>query len=431
MKSTFLFLATILIVTACKSGAEKKQTLRNESERSQNVIQPIKGLEIEPTVYEVIADIASKVELPNGGSLEIPASAFVNADGKLVKGEVNVEWAEFHSLTDIMLSGIPMKYDSAGVSYNFVSGGMFTINARQNGEELDLAKGKEITVNLVSTDDTPCYNFYELNEETGDWNYETTAVGKPVAPQKVKIEKQTPTLKTTLIDCEVDYSQFKELENKNIVAWSTQEDLSDAELNVIEKQVSLLTLQKDEEGFYLNFKRQKGGKKLRVEPYLLEQAESKSETLKSELKKDLVEVRIAFQSRSNGSFERSMEIGSLGTYNWDCIHRVLDAQPIVANFKFNQDIENQDATKVYYICSEDNLIVQCNSKKEYSFFYSPSKKNVLVAIAPNQEVFILDNAGFDQLRADRTKKEHTFHLKSTGMIAENGFDVEELVKNVL
>ncbi len=435
MKSTTLLIAAAILLGGCKSSSNDNiSTIDKSAESTNSVIQPIAGLGIKPTVYTVISENGAEIKLPNGGKITIPKGAFANKDGNTVSGTVDLEWQEFHSLTDIMLSGIPMKYDSAGVEFNLVSGGMFTINANKNGEKLFLKDGKEIDVNLVSTDDTPCYNFYELDDKTGDWKYETTAEGTPVVSE-VETKKEVPNTKTTLIDCEVEYSQFPELKDKNIVAWSTKEELSLEELRTIKNQVALLTLQKDDEGFYLNFKRNKEGTKLRVTPYLLEEAAAKSKTLETELNKDYVAVQnavqSAFQGASNGQFQRNISISNFGTYNWDCIHMVPDAQPIVANFKYNNEVENTDAMQVYYICKEDNLIVRCNSKGDNSFFYAPTKKNALVAIAPNKEVFLMDNTGFDILRSNFSKKEHTFYLKSTGILAENGHDVGEIVKSVL
>ncbi len=430
MNPIHLLVAATLIFAACKSSTKTETTnIHNTIETMASVIQPFEGLEIAPAVYEVIAEKGAEIKLPNGGTINIPSSAFMDKNGNETKGAVKIEWQEFHSLTDIMLSGIPMTYDSAGVQNNFVSGGMFTINANQNGEEIFIRKGKAVDVDLVSTDDTPCYNFYELDEKSGDWKYETTAVGTPIkkeAPAKKEVKK----FEKTLIDCEVDFSRFPELKDKNIVAWSALEDLTKGEQNDIKNSISKLSLQKDAGGYYLNFKRKKEDTKLRVEPFLMEDAQAKSTVLKEELEKDFVEIRTYYQDVSNGKIVRSISLDNFGTYNWDCVYRMNDIQPIAATFDFEGDVENPERMTVFYLCAEDNLILNCSSAGQSNFFYSPNKKNALVAISDKNEVFILDDAGFQELRANRGKPRHTFVLESTGLTADSGAEVGDIVRNV-
>ncbi len=211
----FLYLGSaILILSACKSGNENILK-HNISKETVSCIKPFEGLEIKENVFEIESAEKSVINLKNGGKIEFPANAFVDAQGNPVQGKVEIEWQEFHSLTDIILSGIPMKYDSAGVQNNFQSGGMFTIKAKQNDENVDLAPNKKAKVDLASMQDTPCYNFYKLDEEKGDWAYKTTKNG--TKNPNFKAEKAVEKVKEPqIIDAQVDTKAFPELQNKNI-----------------------------------------------------------------------------------------------------------------------------------------------------------------------------------------------------------------------
>jgi hypothetical protein len=116
-------------------------------------------------------------EYKNGSKLIIPASAFKSADGKLVEGEVEIEYREMHDYVDFFLSGIPMTYDSAGTKYVLESAGMIEIIAKQNGQPLKMHPGKEIKVELISyinmprLNVNPKYNIYKLNASTRSWEY--------------------------------------------------------------------------------------------------------------------------------------------------------------------------------------------------------------------------------------------------------------------
>lgn len=88
--------------------------------------------------------------LPNGGSIHIPAHSFINEQGKAVSGDIQLLYREFASTSDIIASGIPMVYDSAGQSQNLQTCGMFEIRAFQQGIPLEIAPNKNIEVKMAS-----------------------------------------------------------------------------------------------------------------------------------------------------------------------------------------------------------------------------------------------------------------------------------------
>jgi len=135
--------------------------------------------EIKPTFASttINANEGGIYEYKNGSKLIVPAAAFRNTDGKLVKGEVEIEYREMHDYVDFFLSGIPMTYDSAGTKYVLESAGMVEIIAKQNGQPVKMQPGKEIKVELISyismprLNMSPKYNIYKLNASTRSWEY--------------------------------------------------------------------------------------------------------------------------------------------------------------------------------------------------------------------------------------------------------------------
>ena len=59
-----------------------------------------------------------------------PANCLLTFEGDLVKENVNVTFKQYHSILDIIASGIPMDYDTLGQSYSFESAGMFILQER-------------------------------------------------------------------------------------------------------------------------------------------------------------------------------------------------------------------------------------------------------------------------------------------------------------
>lgn len=134
---------------------------------------PIPGLDVRKNVYETNAASGGMIEYPSGTKIMIPANAFVDVNGKSITGNVTIDYREFRDQVDILVSGIPMKYDSAGQVGDFESAGMFEMNASVNGQEVFLAPGKNITMDFAVVDTASSFNFYELDKEKG-WVYKNT-----------------------------------------------------------------------------------------------------------------------------------------------------------------------------------------------------------------------------------------------------------------
>jgi hypothetical protein len=102
--------------------------------------------------FEINTDKDTFIVSDRGSLITIPKNAFIDSLGNEVTGKVNLSYREFHHPAEIILSRIPMTYDSAGTRYHFESAGMFEIDAKQNGKKLRIAAGKSIAVNLASLD---------------------------------------------------------------------------------------------------------------------------------------------------------------------------------------------------------------------------------------------------------------------------------------
>ncbi|MCW3105368.1 MAG: hypothetical protein JWO09_3808 [Bacteroidetes bacterium] len=134
---------------------------------------PVKGIDVERTVYTINAGIDNVLIYPSGTRILIPANCFRDRSGKPVTGSVRLSYREFRDPVDILVSGIPMKYDTAGEVSHFESAGMFEINASKDKAPLELVPGKKIEMNFVTTSKDSSYNFYAFNDSTGNWDYKT------------------------------------------------------------------------------------------------------------------------------------------------------------------------------------------------------------------------------------------------------------------
>jgi hypothetical protein len=154
---------------------------------------PVAQLDIPKDSY-TINTAADTVLLHSTGSvLVIPQDAFVDEQGRDVSGTVQLNYREFHDHTDIILSGIPMMYDSAGQQSLFESAGMFEIGATQNGKPLKLKPGREIKVNMISTNSDSTFNYYTLDTTARRWIQVESLTQKDRTPAPVFVSATVRT----------------------------------------------------------------------------------------------------------------------------------------------------------------------------------------------------------------------------------------------
>lgn len=139
------------------------------------VQEPLPGINVSRTAYKINPSFDNFLVYPSGTKIFIPANSLVDESGAEVTGSVLLSYREFRDPVDILVSGIPMKYDSAGNVAHFESAGMFEIYASKDGKPLSVSNGKKIQMNFVTTSADSSFNFYEYNDSTGNWSY----VSKP------------------------------------------------------------------------------------------------------------------------------------------------------------------------------------------------------------------------------------------------------------
>lgn len=145
------------------------------------VAPPVKTLDIVPESFIVDSNTDTTLIYSTGSIITIPSNSFADAEGKDVSGKIKIHYREFHDQIDIMLSGIPMNYDSAGTRYLLESAGMFEITATLNDKPVFLKPGRSLVVNMIShTNNETDYNIYNLDTAQKKWNYvsENTAANQ-------------------------------------------------------------------------------------------------------------------------------------------------------------------------------------------------------------------------------------------------------------
>ena len=157
-----IIVIVILIIAKCNCRTEPKLAVKV-------VNPPIPTADIPFKEYEVDAAKGDTIVYPSGSVLLFPKDAFVDKNGKLIEGKVNIKYREFADPVDQFLSGIPMEYDSAGVKYTFESAGMCDIQAFKDGKPVFVNKENKPVINIVSQNTDLAQNLYFLDTIKKQW----------------------------------------------------------------------------------------------------------------------------------------------------------------------------------------------------------------------------------------------------------------------
>jgi hypothetical protein len=140
MRKITLFLVSISFLFACNnSSTENTNTLVEEITTDARLISTLKstfeGVSLPQFVQNVETSKSTNIKTNTDAEITIPENAFVDKEGKDVKGEVTVKYKEIKSPSDIIIENVDMTYDSAGTTYQFQTAGMFDLRAYAGNDE--------------------------------------------------------------------------------------------------------------------------------------------------------------------------------------------------------------------------------------------------------------------------------------------------------
>lgn len=142
-----------------------------KSNKKPFIKYPSKDLKLPSSIYKINNSKGGQIIHPSKSKINIPKNSFVDKNGKDIIGDVTISYNEFHSIADVILSGIPMLYDSGGVHNNLESAGMFNIRGYQNNESVFIKSGNKIEIELASTSSENRFNQYNLDTVTKNWKF--------------------------------------------------------------------------------------------------------------------------------------------------------------------------------------------------------------------------------------------------------------------
>lgn len=447
-------------------------TEKSTSQSKQTIKEPFKNVKIAAQTYAVDAEKGGEIKLENGTRIMVPPNAFVDKNGQPVSGQVDLKYREFHSAVDIMVSGIPMKMTDGGEEYDFESAGMFEIKGYSGANEIAIADGKDLKVQLASFKPEENYNHYYFDEEKGEWkelasavkpeknpdfvptqNLPTTAEGlaasdgtatenvaAPLAPKKYDPN-------ATVLNLNVDYDKYPYLKEFNGIVWqyAGDDEANDPKNNawLMKEKWSSVSLELADAAastFNLKVVSGKNTYEALVVPALSGKAFDKAlaKYQSSLTAYNTRQARIAAMNKgSNESYNKHAEIvraftiSSFGIYN--CDRYRSDDGLFAINWKVELGDDGFDNANmyIYHICKTDNTVTYCYPNAP-TIKFDPKKDNVLMAVLPDDKVAVFGKDDFAKMNSKGLKDggDYTFRFNEVNRKFSSTTDISKFVDGI-
>ena len=209
-----------IILLSCNNKTKNGEGTKVDTIKSV-INAPLPNLDINYTSYSIDSQEDTVLMYKTGSKINIPKNAFLDSEGNIVNGKIDIEYREFSNAFDIYLGGIPMQFDSAGTNMVFETAGMLEINATSNNKPVYVNPDNKIKVDMNSFEQGSQYNLYQLDTVTGEWldigkdkveqkNYDEELAKLPTVPPAPK--KSTP-FSFSIGDDTGDYPELAIYEN--------------------------------------------------------------------------------------------------------------------------------------------------------------------------------------------------------------------------
>lgn len=104
-----------------------------------------------------------------GSLIFVPGNAFCMEDGSACNGKIKIKYREFHSQTDMLVSGLNMLLQRDGKDLILESVGMFELRAECDGKPMRLCDDKIVQVRMKCRRNLPNLEGFSYDEQQNRW----------------------------------------------------------------------------------------------------------------------------------------------------------------------------------------------------------------------------------------------------------------------
>ena len=424
---------------------------KNGNEKPESFINPpLKGVDVAFTNYIINPAKDTVITCASGSQIKIPAQAFVDSKGQIVKGPITLKFREFKDAVDIFVSGIPMTYDSLGKEYQFESAGMFEILAYKNKEAVFVNATAPIIVDMASDQTENRFNNYYLDTIKKNWQYiaenrqvtdsksadEKATKQPPAKPSNLPIIAPVKSNSKNVFDIAFDNNEFPELAGYEGIKFEVAADEKNYDPKLANKIWESVKIEKhqDDLTYVITFIENSETHSFKVKPVFegtdYAKATKKYEQLLADYNKQVTEKTTiektkqklrdslytaqrsdvdninkygsitaseqAARFKTEGDIMRVFTIRKFGIWNSDCPSSLPEGQPRFAYFR---DKGNNKLVfdHVYLIEKGKKALYNYYAERLKKFQFDSKAKNTIIAVTKDNQVALFSIADFEKL----------------------------------
>ena len=473
----FCLAAFVLAWTACKTSTAPA------SKEVAYINPPIPALDPKFQTFTIEVSKGGSYTSPLGTHITVPANALTDADGKVLSGSVELRYREFQDAGDVYLSGIPMRYDSAGQHTTLTTAGMFELRA--SDATVKVAKSAKINVKFASYTDGNTYNAYFLDEQNKNWSYidyNRAVVNSEKVALKQKIVSMEPKLPFPLgkqYFC-LDYNGIVDVVYNN--NWSAVDDklvkskadaYGLAYLNTLcydginikgvsypasmgvwkrlgSKPFPSYTTDRNKHSCRV---KHLSGSEYEITYYNGRYWDTPTDSTKMRVQyvMSLFELfkfgpdywknnfQVAMQRiekererlRTMANMYRELKVTGFGIYNYDKIMKMPDNLLVKADFKFegNYDKEVSDINQVIFVPSDSRSIVKLDKDMWPNMPLAPDEGGRIFALLPDNKIALYDQAKYAAIDFNKLKTSNaiSFEMLTQAQTINSAEDLKKLL----
>jgi len=474
MKKMKFVVLMILMLPFWKCGTPKLEKFTIKS--------PFPAYEKEYSEYTVMAENADTLAYNTGTKIYIPKNVWLDSAGNEVKGEVKVNYREFHNAKDIFLAGMSLNYDSANYKGSLETAGMFELRAFKDGKALHINTQSAVKVEMASYDASSNYNFYSLDEKNGKWNYQGTAAPK-VNPEiktindKIKVLQAKDSFpldpnKTFAFNYNAaldvyfgnNYSKvYKNYRNKkvrrkiNSYGASMSEIYGNRWTQVSYKGIKFYAWQmlwkRDNDKkmpYWVLHKRHNlvTLKYLGNNRYLMTLKNERNKTI-SLVIKAIMPLKVLYSVPANARKEdydkvlseikkqqehiiaqaevyRTFNVKTVGTHNWDRVYHLKQVYTAKAKFTFDNQTNMATIPNVFYFIAKNKSFVFISDWDTDSIMLTPDSSAHYLAVLSPTKVAVFNTKQYNSLDLEKIGKEKNITIPMTTVNVNSLDDIDKL-----
>lgn len=182
-----LTLISVSLIWHFMPSSETSIPLTTEQVVLPSTIETVTAAPAQLKAFE-IAFISKKVSARKGAviqlkksksTLYIPKGAVVDQNGNPVKGAYELQYRELRDRADMAFSGLPMNYKNQDPAEGLNSVGILEVRAFKDGEELQIAPNKALSLDYEVNKRAKDLDLYHLNEKEETWKSTSEVVDLP------------------------------------------------------------------------------------------------------------------------------------------------------------------------------------------------------------------------------------------------------------